>query len=86
MDNRPLVVGWSGTPAAADASLLVHEPAGRRHLAVHPAGLRARVAVHVGRGPVHALRVARRRRLPLPATGVAPGRRGAQQQRFLAGQ
>ena len=56
------IIMKSGTEADADASLFVHESVGGGDLVVPAVGLRSRLVVHVGGGPIHALRVASHRR------------------------
>lgn len=90
-----------GADAAADAPLFVHESAGRGDLALHRALVRAGLAVHVGRGSFHTLRVAQQSRPvcpvqpepqrepdlePEPEREPEHDRPAAGQQRFLAGQ
>lgn len=62
-----MIMWWSGCHAYADEAIFIHESFGRGDLALLIAGLRTGLAVNVGGGPIHALRMARdRRNWPLP--------------------
>ena len=49
----------SGSDADTDAVVLVYESTGRGNLALLVAGLRPGLALNVGGGPLHAVRMAR---------------------------
>lgn len=50
---------WSGSDADSDAVVFLYESTGCGNLALLVAGLRPRLALHVGGSPFHALRMAR---------------------------